>query len=50
VLLKKSWAAQLKLADFSVRSADILKIPEAEILKTRCLITIIGGEIVFETN
>ncbi|MFN2499918.1 MAG: amidohydrolase [Pyrinomonadaceae bacterium] len=37
-----------KLADFTVLSADIMKIPEAEILKTRCLMTIIGGEIVFE--
>lgn len=39
-----------KLADFTVLSADIMTIPEAEILKTRCLMTIIGGEIVYEVN
>lgn len=37
-----------KLADFSVLSADIMKIPELEILKTRCLMTVIGGEIVYD--
>jgi predicted amidohydrolase YtcJ len=37
-----------KLADFTILSADIMKIPEAEILKTRCLMTVIGGEIVYE--
>jgi predicted amidohydrolase YtcJ len=31
-----------------VLSADIMKIPELEILKTSCLMTIIGGEIVYE--
>ena len=35
------------LADFTVLSADIMKIPEPEILKTRTEMTIIGGEIVF---
>jgi predicted amidohydrolase YtcJ len=39
-----------KLADFTVLSADIMKIPEPEILKTRCLMTIIGGEVVYETK
>jgi predicted amidohydrolase YtcJ len=39
-----------KLADFTVLSADIMKIPEPEILKTRCLMTIIGGEIVYEAK
>jgi len=39
-----------KLADFTVLSADIMKIPEAEILKTRCLMTVIGGEIVYESK
>jgi predicted amidohydrolase YtcJ len=39
-----------KLADFTVFSADIMKIPEAEILKTRCLMTVIGGEIVYESK
>jgi hypothetical protein len=35
-----------KRADFTVLSADIMAIPEPEILKTRCLMTIIGGEVV----
>jgi predicted amidohydrolase YtcJ len=37
-----------KLADFTVLSADIMKIPEMEILKTHCVMTVIGGEIVYE--
>jgi predicted amidohydrolase YtcJ len=37
-----------KLADLTVLSADIMKIPEMEILKTHCLMTVIGGEIVYE--
>ncbi|MDX6611136.1 MAG: hypothetical protein QOD75_322 [Blastocatellia bacterium] len=37
-----------KLADLTVFSADIMKIPEMEILKTRCLMTVIGGEVVYE--
>ncbi len=37
-----------KLADLTVLSADIMKIPEMEILKTRCLMTVIGGEVVWE--
>jgi predicted amidohydrolase YtcJ len=37
-----------KLADLTVLSADIMKIPEPEILKTTCAMTVIGGEIVFE--
>lgn len=37
-----------KLADLTVLSSDIMKIPEPEILKTRCVMTVIGGEIVFE--
>jgi len=36
-----------KLADFTVLSADIMKIPEPEILKTKNEMTIIGGEIVY---
>src|SRR5437763_6066959 len=39
-----------KLADFTVLSADIIKIPAPEILKTRCQMTIIGGEIVYNTR
>jgi predicted amidohydrolase YtcJ len=37
-----------KLADLTMLSADIMKIPEMEILKTRCLMTVIGGEVVWE--
>ncbi|HEX8749377.1 MAG TPA: amidohydrolase [Pyrinomonadaceae bacterium] len=37
-----------KLADLTILSADIMKIPEPEILQTRCLMTVIGGEIVYE--
>jgi predicted amidohydrolase YtcJ len=37
-----------KLADFTVLSQDIMKIPEREILKTRCEITIIGGETAYQ--
>ena len=39
-----------KLADFTIFSADIMKIPEMEILKTRCVMTVIGGEIVYEAK
>ena len=39
-----------KLADFTVFSADIMKIPDAELLRTRCVMTVIGGEIVFEST
>jgi predicted amidohydrolase YtcJ len=37
-----------KLADLTVLSQDIMKIPESEILKTECVMTIIGGEIVHQ--
>jgi predicted amidohydrolase YtcJ len=37
-----------KLADFTVLSNDLMKIPESEILETRCEMTIIGGEVVYE--
>ena len=39
-----------KLADFTVLSADIMKIPAPEILKTRCEMTVIGGEVVYENR
>ncbi|MBI2517103.1 MAG: amidohydrolase [Opitutae bacterium] len=39
-----------KWADFTVLSADIMQIPEAEILKTRCLLTIVGGEVIYEAR
>ena len=37
-----------KLADLTILSQDIMKIPEPEILRTRCVMTVIGGEIVQE--
>ena len=37
-----------KLADFTILSADIMTIPAPEILKTRNVMTVINGEIVFE--
>jgi hypothetical protein len=37
-----------KLADFTILSADIMKIPAPEILKTRCEMTVIDGNIVYE--
>ena len=39
-----------KLADLTVLSADIMKIPEPEILRTRCIMTVIGGEIVYQNQ
>lgn len=39
-----------KYADLTVLSADIMRVPEPEILKTRCVMTVIGGEIVFESK
>lgn len=39
-----------KLADFTIFAADIMKIPEPEILKTRCVMTVIGGEVVYEVK
>ncbi len=39
-----------KLADLTVLSKDIMKIPAPEILKTTCAMTVIGGEVVFEAR
>ncbi len=36
-----------KLADFTVLSQDIMKIPEMEILETRNEMTVLGGDIVY---
>jgi len=36
-----------KLADLTIFSADIMKLPEQEILKQRCVMTVINGEVVF---
>jgi hypothetical protein len=37
-----------KLGDFTVLSADIMQIPAEEILKTRVVMTIIGGEVAYQ--
>ena len=37
-----------KLADITVLSKDIMSIPAPEILETEALMTIVGGEIVFQ--
>ena len=39
-----------KLADLTVLSDDVMKIAEPEILKTRCLMTIVGGEAVYDAE
>lgn len=39
-----------KLADLTVLSADILRIAEPEILKARCVMTVIGGEVVYDAT
>jgi len=39
-----------KWADLTVLSADVMRISEPEILKTRCLHTIVGGEIVYSAR
>ncbi len=37
-------------ADFTVLDQDIMKIPEPDILKTKNVMTVVGGEIVFERH
>ena len=39
-----------KFADLTVLSQDIMKIPEADILKTRCLMTVVNGEVIYEAD
>jgi len=39
-----------KLADLTILSDDIMKIPEPDILRTRCVMTVVGGEIVFNSG
>ncbi len=39
-----------KLADLTILSDDIMKIPAPDILRTRCLMTVIGGEIVYDSG
>ena len=39
-----------KLADLTILSADIMKIPEPDILQTHCVMTVINGEVVYEKS
>ena len=39
-----------KLADFTVLSADIMQVPDSQIMNTRVVYTIIGGDVVFESK
>jgi len=39
-----------KLADFTVLDQDIMRVPELEILKTKTLYTVVGGEIVYSAG
>jgi predicted amidohydrolase YtcJ len=39
-----------KLADLTVLSADVMKIAAPEILKTRCVMTVIGGDVAYESG
>ena len=39
-----------KLADLTILSDDIMKIPGPDILQTRCLMTVIGGEIAYDSG
>lgn len=39
-----------KRADFTILDRDIMTIPEAEILKARNMMTIVGGEIVYQAR
>jgi predicted amidohydrolase YtcJ len=39
-----------KRADLTVLSRDIMRIPEAEILATRCEMTIVAGEVVYQAG
>jgi predicted amidohydrolase YtcJ len=39
-----------KVADFSVFSADLMTIPEADILKAQVAMTIIAGQVVYSSQ
>lgn len=37
-------------ADLTVLSADVMQVPPAEILQAKCVLTMVGGEVVFEAG
>lgn len=37
-----------KLADFTIFSQDIMKVPDADLLGTQVMMTIVGGKVLFE--
>jgi predicted amidohydrolase YtcJ len=37
-----------KRADLTVLSADLMTVPDDQLLQTRCLMTVIGGEVAFD--
>lgn len=37
-----------KLADFTIFSQDLTRVPEGDILKTEVVMTVVGGKVVFE--
>ncbi|MBY0421625.1 MAG: amidohydrolase family protein, partial [Parvularculaceae bacterium] len=39
-----------KRADFTVFSADLMSVPEAEILKAKAMMTIVDGKIVYRRD
>ncbi len=39
-----------KLADITVLSRDIMKLPKAQIPKTKCVMTVIGGEVAYTAS
>jgi predicted amidohydrolase YtcJ len=45
---RRGTIARGKWADLTVLSADIMRIPERDILRTEAVMTVIGGEIVYE--
>jgi hypothetical protein len=47
---EKGSIATGKLADLTILSDDIMKIPEPDILRTHCLMTVIGGEIAYDAG
>jgi predicted amidohydrolase YtcJ len=47
---KRGTIAVGKWADFTILDQDIMTIPEAEILKTSNVMTVVGGEIVYRGN